>query len=830
MSKEFLRKFLLFFWVLVICLASFSQNKIIIGHIRDKQSDEPLPFASARYKTSGQGALTDASGKFVLDVEKRNLNDSLIISSVGYKAIAIWTGSFTDSAQFTCKLEVLPSSNEAVVKTKYSRSLWFWRRMMKYKPLHEKQHWNNYSYEIYNKLEVDLENLNTKKLNKNALLKPLNFVFDFIDSTSEDKPFLPAYITETLSDYYYQKNPHKVREVIKATRTNGIDNESIIKQLGGLYQNINIYDNYIPVFNREFIGPFNTNGPNYYSYKLLDTQYLDKRRLIHLKISPKHKGDDVFEGDCWVNDTTFSLQKITLRPSTDANINFLSGLSIIQEFKMINDSTWFLYKDKFVADISPIGSKNLSLKGRKTTTYKNVLVNADTITSEVEKSKVVEGVELAKNYVNESDTFWASHRHEELNKSEKSVYKLLDTLEHNKTYVQYRNTVNFLARGTKDIGNIRIGPWYYWLSANPWEGVRARFDVSTNRDFNNHLYLHGYGAYGFGDNKFKGLGEVEYLFSREPWIYLKASYKNDLDNGQVYYDQFSTDNLFATLFRRPNVPYKFQQSEERKLEYYQETNNNFGFGLSATSKQFNSLENLPSKEKFTTTSGDPFNSFEATFKFRYAYAERTLKENFSNISLGSDRPIVQFSYTHAFKNVLNSSYDYDKVDLTLSDYISVAPYGGIRYNLFGGKIFGTAPFNFLQIVPGNEMLYYNHSAFNLMNRFEFIADNYAGFNIEHKIGSGFFKYIPLIKRLKWRQFWGVKGVVGSLSQENEKLNFVGNYPYTSLNGKMYMELGTGVDNIFKVFRVDFVWRVLNENTTTQSINRFGVFGSFHFTF
>ena len=830
MSIECFRKIFLLLGGWVICSMTFAQNRTIIGHIKDKQSDEPLPFSSARFKTSGQGALTDESGRFVLNVERRNMNDSLVISSVGYKPFSIWVGNFSDSTQITFKLEVMPSANEAVVKTKYSRSLWFWKKIMSKKPLHEKQYWKNYSYEIYNKLEVDLENLNIKKLNHNALLKPLNFVFDYIDSTSEDKPFLPAYITETLSDYYYQKDPHKIREIIKATRTNGLDNESIIKQLGGLYQNINIYDNTIPVFNRDFIGPFNTNGANYYHYKLLDTQYLANRRLIHLRISPKHKGDDVFEGDCWVHDSTFSIQKITLRPSNDANINFLSGLSIIQEFKLINDTTWFLYKDKFVADISPIGSKNLTLKGRKTSTYKHILINSDSVVSEVEKSKVVEGVELGKGYMNESDTFWTSHRHEELNKSEKSVYKLLDTLEHNKTYVRYRNTVNFLATGTKDLGNFRIGPWYYWLSSNPWEGIRSRFDVSTNRDFSNHWYFHGYGAYGFGDNQFKGKAEAEYLFSREPWIYLKATYKNDLDNGQVYSDQFGTDNLFATLFRRPNVPYKFLMSEERTLEYYQETNHNYGFGVSASSKKFDALQNLPTKDLFTSVKGDPFNSFEATFKFRYAYAERTLKENFSNMSLGSDQPIIQFSYTHAFKNVFRSSYDYDKLDVSMSDYFSLAPYGGVRYYLFAGKVMGTAPYNFLQVMPGNEVLYYNRYAYNLLNRYELIADNYAGFFVEHKIGSGFFKYIPVIKKLKWRQFWDVKGVVGSLSNENVQLNFVGKYPYTSLNGKMYMELGSGIDNILKVFRVDFVWRVLNQNATTQSFNRFGVFGSFHFTF
>ena len=283
----------LFLSLLFICNTnhSFSQRKLIIGRILDKQSDEPLPFASAKFKFAGNGVLTDSSGTFVLETERINPKDSLIISSVGYKSLSISVKTFTDSTKFTCKLELQPPSNEAVVKSKYNRALWFWKQIMKHKPKNDRSHWDNYSYEIYNKLEVDIENINPNKLSKNVLLKPLNFVFDFIDSSSEDKPFLPAYLTETLSDYYFQKDPHKVKELIKAARTNGIKNESIIKQLGGLYQNINVMNSTIPVFNREFISPFNSSAPNFYTYKLLDTQYLNKRRLVHLRISPKNMGE-----------------------------------------------------------------------------------------------------------------------------------------------------------------------------------------------------------------------------------------------------------------------------------------------------------------------------------------------------------------------------------------------------------------------------------------------------------------------------------------------------------------------------------------------------------
>ena len=71
-------------------------------------------------------------------------------------------------------------------------------------------------YEVYNKLELDLNNVNKEKLEKNFVLKPFNFILDYTDTTSEKKPFLPVYLTETISDYYYQKQPYKTREVIKA--------------------------------------------------------------------------------------------------------------------------------------------------------------------------------------------------------------------------------------------------------------------------------------------------------------------------------------------------------------------------------------------------------------------------------------------------------------------------------------------------------------------------------------------------------------------------------------------------------------------------------------
>jgi len=97
-------------------------------------------------------------------------------------------------------------------------------------------------------------------------------------------------------------------------------------------------------------------------------------------------------------------------------------------------------------------------------------------------------------------------------------------------------------------------------------------------------------------------------------------------------------------------------------------------------------------------------------------------------------------------------------------------------------------------------------------------------------GNGLFRFLPLTRKWKFRQFWTAKGVVGDLSDSNKQLNYVGNYPFKSLDGKTYVEVGTGVDNICKFFRIDFVWRVAPTTFPTGQLNKFGVFGSFRFMF
>src|SRR5439155_26447827 len=162
-----------------------------------------------------------------------------------------------------------------------------------------------------------------------------------------------------------------------------------------------------------------------------------------------------------------------------ANINFVDKLSLIQEYQLINDSTWFLSKDKFVVDVSPLGNKKLSFIGRKTTTYKNVLVNDTSVEKEVGKNKMMEEIILPDTAKQKSEEYWAEARHEELSKNEKAIYHMIDTLMKMPVFQRYTRWVNFIATGYMNVGNYEIGPWQNWLYANVIEGLRLRFDLGT---------------------------------------------------------------------------------------------------------------------------------------------------------------------------------------------------------------------------------------------------------------------------------------------------------------------------------------------------------------
>jgi hypothetical protein len=819
----------LLFSLLALGQTVFGQSLLIKGQVKDAHNEEAIPYASIVIKPGRVGVITDSLGFFTIAYTGATGFDSLEVTYVGYAKFVIPLDQITDSTFLKINLERAVTQG-VVIKTKADRGLILWRKIVRNKPKNDRSRYPFFTYELHNKLELDLNRVSKEKLQGKGFIKPFAFIFDNLDSSEGGPPVLPVFLTETLSDYYFKLNPRKTREVIKASNTNGVNNESVTKLLGGMYQNVNVYSNFIPVFDKQFVSPLSNQGDNYYTYSTPDTVLVNGRRFYHWVFSPKRKGENTFEGDAWVHDSSFAIQRIQLRLTGLSTVNHIENLSIYQDYTLINDSTWFLSKDKFIADVYPIGKNNFGMKGRKTSTYRSISFDKDKIERALMANRLVEEVVVLPDSDEKPNTFWDSSRHEALTKSEAGVYKMIDTLQQMPLFQKYRRNLSFLTTGYKPIGNFEIGPWFNWITMNAWEGLRTRFDLGTTPKFNPNWYLHAYLAYGFGDKTFKGKAEAYYFLKKEPRSYIHASFLQDLDNGQNYYNELSLDNIFALAIRKQGIPIKFLRIQMQELEYFNSTLSGFSVKLGVQHKTFDPLDNIPGKENFPSNKGDALNNFEAAITIRFSYLEKFLEGNYFRVSLGSEFPTVELQYHKGFSGVLKSNYDYHKLRFRINDYFKIAPFGSIDFNIYAGRTFGTLPYMLLEVAPGNEIYYYNKYAFNLMNRFEYINDRYAGFSMEHNFGSGIFKYTGLTRRLKWRQFWNVKTLVGGLSDENYTLNFVPGNPFQNLDGRVYVEGGTGIDNILKVLRLDLVWRFGPKPLPENWVSKFGVFGSFRLAF
>ncbi|HVT86525.1 MAG TPA: DUF5686 family protein, partial [Chitinophagaceae bacterium] len=267
------------------------QTKIISGVVKDSHSEEPVPFASVLFKNTKVGKLSDSAGSFTFYLDALP-SDTIMITCVGYQPFLYIVDKTKDSVFADIQMERGTFNIGAVIRIKVNKGLLLWRKIVKHKPLNDRYRFQNFSYELYNKLELDIKNLNFDKFSK---FKPLRPVGDLIRSnvdTSEGMKYLPTFLTEVLSDYYYQKKPEKYREVIKADNTNGVKNESAVKLLGGMDQNVDVYDNFIPVFDKQFVSPISDNGDYYYNYRVVDTQFFNHHKFYHMVFTPRRKGEN----------------------------------------------------------------------------------------------------------------------------------------------------------------------------------------------------------------------------------------------------------------------------------------------------------------------------------------------------------------------------------------------------------------------------------------------------------------------------------------------------------------------------------------------------------
>ena len=823
------RNWLLYAFVALLVLASshlVAQKTIVYGSVFDVETNEPLPFVNVAFQGSKVGTTTDLDGNF--RIETYYAEDSLVASFIGYKPKAFRVVKDKSQEINFALQEGSVSLKEVVVNAKdfENPAHILLKKIIKNKKVNNREKLDSYEYETYNKIEFDLNNL-SEKFTERKLFQSFDFIFDNIDSTGE-KVSLPFFMTESISDYYYNRSPKGRKEIIHATKVSGINNESISQFLGQMYQDVNIYQNSLAIFGKNFVSPISDYGLVFYKYYLVDSAYIDNKWCYRLDFLPKNETELVFEGHFWVNDTTYAIKEVDANILPSANINFIEDLHVRHEYDEVEPEVWMLKREVLLADFSLVKSE-MGFYGKKVTTYKDFVIN------EPKDKEFYNGAEhvIVKTEINAmEEDFWVENRHEVISDEQQAIYDMVDSLKTNKVFMTYVDIVNFLVQGYWVDGKIEYGPIFTFLSYNAVEGLRPKFGLRTSNEFSKRLLLEGYVAYGTKDERFKYMFGGQYFISKKPRQVIGAYFMDDYELiGQVP-NYFSRDHFIQILTVR-NPQDRLILNKQARIY----TNRTWFSGFS-TLLEFRRRE-MASKgswnfEKEDLVGGETIIrdvtniiSTEVSLGVRFAYRENFVEGEFERISLGSYWPIVNVRMDFGLKGVLDSEYEYQKLTLSATDKIPFGPFGTMKYSLEGGKTWQPLPYPLQFVHSGNESFFYNSDAFNTMNFFEFVSDRYIWLRAEHHFEGFFFNKIPLFKRLKWREIVGLNGIYGAFNDANIEEMLLPDLTYTFDDGP-FAEAYLGIDNIFRFFRVDAIWRLTYLDN--PNVPRFGLLLGFDIKF
>jgi hypothetical protein len=524
----------------------------------------------------------------------------------------------------------------------------------------------------------------------------------------------------------------------------------------------------------------------------------------------------------WIADSSYAIKSISMEAATHVNLNFVEKLSVQQQFAYVNNESWMLTKDKITARFKPM-EKMSGVIGRKTVSFKDFKVNIPDMPLKFSNKA---DIEISENNFITADTFWQQYRHEELSKNEAAIYDMVDSLNNNKRFNTYIDIFKTVVTGYKITGPVELGPILSTISWNQIEGWRFRAGMRTSNTFSKKVLLGGHVAYGLKDKQIKYGVNGLWLPQKNPRMALGFDYLNDLDLAAASPADIGQENLF-TGFLRLNIPQKLIYLHQGSVYYEKELP--IGFSTRVTMRHRHlSPANRPGywDFKYFSSNNDGYNdsiitqihTTEASVKLRYAHQEKFLSGEFERISLGSKKPIAELTYTGGVKGIIKGGFNYHRLDFRIRDKVSVSPIGTLYYDVFFGKIFGQLPYLLLHVPQGNETYFFNTFAFNMMNEYEFAADQYASVFLRHYFEGFFFNKIPGVRKLKLRELVTLKATMGTMTAENMEANSLNNFIVP--NRKPYVEVGTGIENILKLFRVDFIWRLTYRNN--PYVGNFGI--------
>ncbi|NEV93813.1 carboxypeptidase-like regulatory domain-containing protein [Psychroflexus sp. YR1-1] len=822
--------------VLFLSFVSFGQTKVS-GYVKDTYGN-PIPYVNVYFSNSSEGTISDENGKFYLQSE--NDYSVLEFSFMGFETL---TYPLEKSSTYSIEVELAENSSElsevmiysGKTSKKNNPALEILRKIWKNKPDNGLKKFDQYQYDKYEKLEFDLNTIDSSLINS-KVFNGMEFIFDDLDTnTVTGKTYLPIYLNEATYQVYGSNVLDLEKEILTGNKNAGFsNNQSLIAFIKDLYAEYNIYDNYLKFFDKSFVSPLSTTGIDNYNYILTDSTFIDDKWSYNIVFYPRRKGELNFKGDFWVNDTTWAIKKINLSMAKGANINWVKDVYIEQEFDVLNDSVFLITKDLFMTDFS-FNKKEDSrgVYGKRTTLYDNYEFDQPKAKSFYNYEPEV----FNEQVYNRDEDFWAQNRQEDLNNDERQVYKMLDTLKTVDAFKRIYSIGTVLATGYLEREGWDFGPVFSTFGYNEVEGIRLRVGGRTYFSPNDMWRLQGFLAYGFGDDKFKYGLSGKWMIDPKTRLILGAGNRRDVEqlgasltNTTDVLGRNLASSSVLTVGSNTNLTSinltSLSLSFEAFRNFIVRAEGNFK-SLESASDQF-SLAYYTSPERTETKAVTE--QVEISSIIQFSPGRETTGYGVERLTINdSDYPEFFLNYTKGLGFITTSDFDYEKIQFYYRQPIQIGGFGEFVSNVELGKTFGAVPLSLLDIVPGNQTLFTIQGTFPLLDFYDFVTDTYLSVNFEHNFNGRFFSRIPLLRDLDLREIISVRAVSGSISEENQLLNASSTIPVLRAPDKEpYWSYSLGVDNIFRILRIDFHFR--GNYKDLPDARNFGVTGGFGFSF
>lgn len=839
---------LLILFLIIPPFALLSQNKKIYGTVIDSLTNEPVPYVAIYLKGSNKGVLTDENGEFLI-IQETKL-DTITTSVMGYSSKCYALNDFKESS---AKLKIVPTGiklNEIFVKPKKEKytkknnpAVFLVEKIINRQHLTNPYNNANYNYEKYERITFALNDFTDQSQNS-WMFEKFPFLKEHIDTSEiSGKPILNVSIKEKASDIYYRKNPKSQKEFITGIKRSGIDDitsqESLQIFIDDILREIDIYSNDITILGNRFVSPLSQIATNFYKYYLTDTISIDGDCCIELCFAPHNPLSHGFTGRMYVlkNDSTMFIKRILMNISPSINLNFVDNLYIKQDFQKSINGSRIKTKDDLTIEVSLIPGTQ-GLYARRNTSYSNHNFSPPYNLSIFNH---IQNVITPDDAYFKDDSFWNTKRITPISYTEENISNLVTKLRSVPIYYWTEKILKIIVSGyihTSKDSKFDIGPVNSFVSYNDLEGLRFRVGGLTTANLNKRIFARGYIAYGTKDQKLKYGSELEYSFhdkkyhSREfPIHSLKLSHLYDVNMLGQHYQFTNNDNVFLSLKRQDDKQIIYERST--LLEYTLEFYNNFSIKTGIKHDRKEATIYMPFMDGF----GNNYSYYDQcafNIQLRYAPGEKFYQTKTKRFPVNLDAPIFILSHYFSPKSMLGSKYTINTTEISAQKRFWFSAFGNIDIILRAGHAWSQVPYPNLLIPNANLSYTIQPESYSLMNPMEFINDSYASWDMTYYANGAILNYIPLLKKLKLREVFTFRGLYGHLSDKNNPNlnNNLFKFPEIShtynMGSKPYMEMGIGLENIFKILRVDYVWRLTYKST--NNIDRHGIRIAAHFKF